>query len=314
MPSHRIVLTNKGFRTISTEFIVDVFSFVLLVGLTTLGLIINPRDLPYFSILLIISILVFMLYRTKNGYLYPFNFFYQILLFWIITPPIFLNYYTIPFIGILLVGYFYSNNPFQRIYFPLGLMLSLVVVSLFFIFGKYNLTYEMLQTGEQLKNLQIDRAEVSGYFFHFTESPLGTFNTNSFSLIEKLSFYTPLLMITFSFRQKNIFLDFFLIIGMALMCLYFFKENIEFLKTRPIALLSVWYLIFSAPGRNRGFSIIYSILTLLITGVIFFALINIGYSFPPILIPILFFLIQSALYILTQNSYKLNLDLSKKSI
>lgn len=307
MPSHRVRLTNKGFRSISTDLFLDIVSITLLVLLTAISLYQNLNMLPYFSIFSIISLLVFFLYRTKNGYLYPLHFFYHILLFWVITPPIFINYYTVPIAGVVVAGYFYASNPFQKIYFPMGLALSILVVALVLLFGKNSLSIEMLQPGEQLKNLQIDNIQVSGYFFQPTESPTGFFNTNSFSLIEKLSFITPLLLITLVFRQKNVFLDFILILGMGGMCLYFFGENVDFVKSKPLALLSAWYLIFSAPGRNRGFSANFSIPALFLTGIFAFTVIKQNYGFPPIALPICFFFCQSFLYVLTQDSINFRL-------
>lgn len=312
MPAHRVKLTNKGFRTISTDFFLDGISFTILIALTCLSLFQNFSMVPYFSIFSIISLLVFFLYRTKNGYLYPFHFFYHILLFWIITPPIFINYYTIPIAGVLVAGYFYLNNPFQKIYFPLGLALSLFVVAIVLLFGKGSLSIQMLEPGEQLKGLQIDSIQISGYFFQPIESPTGYFNTNSYSLIEKFSFLTPILLFTLVMRQKNVFLDFILILGMAGMSLNFFGENVEFIKSKPLAVLSTWYLIFSAPGRNRGFSADYSLIALAITGILALTIIKENNGFPPIALPTCFFFCQSFLYVLTQDSLNFKMLLNYK--
>ena len=313
MPSHKIKLSDKGFKTLSTDFFIDIIAVLILFFVVLFSLFQQTNVIFIFGVFLLISIGVFIYYRTRNGYLYPLSFFYQILLFWAITPPIFLNWYTIPIIGIFLFGLYYKKNIIQSIYFPMSLYLSLLVTAMVFIFGKSFLYKELFSQDSASLYYFIDHTNISGYFFRINQSIMGSFHPDSFSILEKIGYFSPLLVITLSIRQKNVLLDFILLIGMGGLIFHFFGENLEYLKNRSIVLISLWYLIFAAPGRNKGFSLNYSLISLVFTGVITLLLIRGSYGFPPIMIPVTFFIIQSILYLLTQDPNAINLKIFKRN-
>ena len=301
MPSHKIKLSDKGFKTLSTDFFIDIIAVLILFFVVLFSLFQQTNVIFIFGVFLLISICVFIYYRTRNGYLYPLSYFYQILLFWAITPPIFLNWYTVPIIGIFLFGLYYNKNIIQSIYFPMSLYLSLLVTAMVFIFGKSFLYKELFSQDSASLYYFIDHTNISGYFFRANQSIIGSFHPDSFSILEKIGYFSPLLVITLSIRQKNVLLDFILLIGMGGLIFHFFGENLEYLKNRSIVLISLWYLIFAAPGRNKGFSLNYSLISLVFTGLFSLLFIKESMGFPPIMIPISFFIFQSIIYILTQD-------------
>lgn len=312
MPTHKISLTSNGFKTISTDFIIDSLVSFLLFCITIFSLYQNPQYLLLFGVLILGSTIVYLFFRARNGYLYPLGYFYQIMLFWVITPPVFINWQTIPFICIILFLFHYKSNPFKTIYFPMSIYLCLIVSSVVLIFGKSSLYMNILNISQNQGYLFLTNYEVSGYFFRINESLTGSYSNISFSIIEKFSFLSPLLIGTIALRQKNIFIDFLLIIGMVLLSYFFFGQNIEFLQDRCAVLVCIWYLIFSAPGKNKGFSLNYSLFSLFLTGIFSFLLIKESMGFPPIMLPISFFFIQSILYIITQDPNFYKVPLSKR--
>jgi hypothetical protein len=312
LPSHKIKLSDKGFKTLSTDFIIDIFALLILFSLVIFSLFQHSKIIFVFSLYALISIGVYIYYRARNGYLYPLGFFYQILLFWAITPPVFLNWYTVPLIGFILFGLYYKKNIVQSIYFPMSLYLSLLVTTIVFVFGKTYLYKELFAQDSTSLYYFLDHTNISGYFFRTNQSIIGSFHSDSFSIIEKIGYFSPLLVLTLSFRQKNVLLDFLLLLGMGGLIFHYFGENLEYLKNRSIALLSLWYLIFSAPGRNKGFSLNYSIISLVFTGAITLLLIKGSFGFPPIMIPVTFFIVQSILYLLTQDPGPHNFNIFKR--
>lgn len=301
MPSHKITLTDKGFKSLSTDFIIDCLTGILLFITVLFYTLQNTKNLILFGFFLFISSGIYIFYRTKNGYLYPVGFFYQLLLFWAITPPLFINWYSISFVGVVLFGIYYKKNPFQSTYFPLSLYLTLIASSSIFIFGQSYLYKELMELNSLNSYYFINHDNILGYFFKLFSSPTGSFNSNGYSILEKLGYFSPLLMATLSFRQKNVFLDFILVVGIFTLSLLYFQNNIEFLFERALVLVSFWYLVFAAPGRYKGFSLYYSLLSLSLTAAFSVLFINDSSIFPPIMIPISFFIFQSLIYIFTQD-------------
>jgi hypothetical protein len=301
MPTHKITLTDKGFKTLSTEFIMDCLAGIILLGIVFTYTIQETNNLMLFGFFLLITSGIYIFYRTKNGYIYPVGFFYQILLFWALTPPLFINWYSVSFVGVIMFGLYYKKNPFQTTYFPMSVCLALLITSSVFLFGKIYIYKELMDVSTNTSYFFLDNVYISGYFFKLFSSPNGSFSANSYSIFEKLGYYSPLLMATLSFRQKNVLIDFVLILGMFGLSLLYFENNLEYLIERPFVLVTAWYLIFAAPGRNKGFSLYFSILSLILTGMFTLTFIKESSSFPPFMVIISFFLFQSIIYIITQN-------------
>ena len=301
MPSHKVTLTDKGFKSLSSDFIIDCLAGFILFSVVMSHTIRHTNNLVLFGFFMLIAIGVYIFYRTKNGYLYPIGYFYQVLLFWAITPSLFINWYSISIIGIILFGIHYKNNPFQSTYFPLSIYLTLLISTSIFVFGQSYMYKELLDTSTNSSYFFIDHSSITGYFFKLNTSPNGSFNPNGYSILEKLGYYSPLLMATLSFRQKNVLLDFILVVGIFGLSLLYFGENLDFLKERTVVIVSLWYLAFAAPGRNKGFSLYYSFISLVFTGLFSLLFIKESMGFPPIMIPISFFIFQSIIYILTQD-------------
>ncbi|MCB1142982.1 MAG: hypothetical protein H7A24_17970 [Leptospiraceae bacterium] len=300
MPSHKIVLTNKGFKTLGSEMFVDIVHlFFSLLALSFFSYLHNQYSLQ-FTLFYIISILIYIFYRIKNGHFYPFSYFYQISIFFLITPLIFLNWVTLPISMALLAVSLFKKNPFKEIYFPMGLFLSLISISIGIIMEKHHI-FQTLLTPPQNPDTFLLHSNLSGIFFYSFENPVGAIDFKNFSIVESYGLYIMVFISPFLLKKYNLFSDALVLAGMFFLIGMHYQNEFQTLQDRIINTTCLWFLIYTSPGRNHGFSFLFSFISLVFTMGISYLSLKGNLEYPIVLTILGFFLIQSALFLLIRE-------------
>lgn len=297
MPFRKVSLTNQGFKILSTSIYVDVLSILLTLFLFLYGQNFHFDKIFSYSVFLLISIIFYIYHSSKIGYIYLLSFVYQILLYFLLTPSLYVNFINILFTALFTFPLFLKGNPFQRLYFPLGLYMSLInsmlgLIEMNFQIVKFNiLDFE----GEEFQKLTTifwkNEFLDSDYYFHAsTFSPLE--NTHIFAL---LGFGMIL------FREYAFFLDFFSSILVFCMVVVLYDFEIVFYKEKILSSTVMWVLLVFGPGRNFGFSYSYTLIALGLTGIFSYSMWNLKEEVPVVVFIVIYFLIQSFLFLLEYN-------------
>ncbi|HMW05439.1 MAG TPA: hypothetical protein PK079_04200 [Leptospiraceae bacterium] len=308
MSSHSILLTNRGFKVFSDDFFVDIFSFLVLYGISIFVALQNLSFAFYLIVLLISSSLFYIFYKLRIGYIYYIGFFYQMLLYLLITPLGFLNWFTLSIsLGIYFL-FSLKGNLFYKFRFPAGLFLSLLTVSTALFLDHFHILKMNLATSNSEIPMLSFYSGISGLFLTPMSIPGSSFLNLSFSVLESLDLYLLILVGFVFLRQENFLLDLFLISVFVFLFSFYYRYDILLCKNKIINFSSLWYILFSAPGRSHHLSSFIS----LIVGVLALAagwfLIQSGLIFPPILFIIIFFILYGfTFYLVTESIFAKNL-------
>ncbi|MDX1960624.1 MAG: hypothetical protein SFU98_18780 [Leptospiraceae bacterium] len=291
MPSHKVSLTNRGFKILSTDISVDSLSLLFLAIMIFLNLFIQPNLLIVFIPMMILSGAYYFFHRFKVGYLYPIGFLYQLFLFFIITPNFGLNILSLLVSLSVLFLLLYFENPFRTLYFPIGLFLSLIATSVSLVFRYYNDTF--LQINSKL--IRFEDTTISGQFFKTTFLENG-FPAETFSFYELGGLFSILLIAPIFLRQFSLTLDSLLYFGFLMISAFYYRFDMEIFGGKVFTLATLFYLILSAPGRNFGFSYLFAGLTVFLSSIIIYWFVLEVYVLPPILVIVIYFFVQSIFF------------------
>jgi hypothetical protein len=301
LSSHSILLTNRGFKVFSSDFFVDALSFISLFTIAVFTVFQNLSFLFYFLFAYVAAALFYLYYKLNVGYIYYLSFFYQLTLYLLITPIGFLNWFTISFSLVVYFVFSLRGNVFYKFRFPPGLFLSLLSVALGLILGRMNII-----------NLNVFAATsempfsffpiVTGMYMNPFISFGNSFAPTFFSILESLDLYLLMLVGFLFLRQENFILDVILISVMAFIFSYFYRYDLLICKNKIINFTSLWYILFSAPGRSHHLSSFLSLIVALGTLVTSWFLIQANLVFPPILFIIIFFILYGIIFYLVTES------------
>jgi hypothetical protein len=305
LPSHKVSLTNRGFKILSTDLHIDFASLGIVSILLFLGWSSKlDTDLLYAEAFFF-STLLYVFYRYKFGYLYFVSFFYQIILFLLLTPIGYLNPYTILVSFLFTFPFFIGRNSFQAIYFPMGLYMSLIA-------------YCAGVLGEKLSFWKIQKLSLvglenylPGFFFKpflvekafYSESLLSPLELSGFSALLGLGILI--------LREFSFFMDFSCSSLMVAILLFLFQFDLALFQPILIPLFIAWFLLFAGPGRNFGFSYIFSIISLVFTGLVCYLLWKKEWVVPPIAIISVYFVIQTFFYMIVMGKLLRNIPFLK---
>lgn len=298
MPSHKVSLTNRGFKILSTDLQVDFLSIALVGTLLIFGWSVKTESLLLYAETFFLASLLYLFYRYKFGYIYFAAFFYQIILFLLITPISYLNTITILLSFVFTFPFLLGKNSFQKINFPMSLFMSLVVMGTGLV-------------GEKLKLLNINKlsfsssleSHVPGFFFVPTFSGELFFSEGLFSPIEMCGLFALLGLGILFLREFSFFLDLACYSFLVGIFLFLFQFDLELYKGQIIALSTMWFLLLAGPGRNFGFSYIFSFISLVFTATLSYLFWKGEWNLPPILVMVTFFLIQSLFFVLVMGKF-----------
>lgn len=301
MSSHSILLTNRGFKVFSSDFWIDNLSFISLFAVAILAVFQDVSFLFYFSFAYVAFALFYLYYKLKVGYIYYLSFFYQLTLYLLLTPIGFLNWFTISFSLCVYFVFSLRGNVFYKFRFPTGLFLTLLSVGLGLILEKlYILKLNLFAINPEMPFGFFPT--LTGIFVNPMVASGETFSPAFFSILESLDLYL-LMFVGFLFlRQENFLLDLILIGVIAFLFSYYYRHDLMACKNKIINFTSLWYILFSAPGRSHHLSSIYSLFVALCTVGIFYLLIQSGYIFPPVLLIIIFFILYGIIFYLVTES------------
>jgi hypothetical protein len=65
MPSHKVTLTDKGFKSLSTDFIIDCLAGFILFSVVVSHTVRHTNNLVLFGFFMLVAIGVYIFYRTK---------------------------------------------------------------------------------------------------------------------------------------------------------------------------------------------------------------------------------------------------------
>jgi len=301
LSSHSILLTNRGFKVFSSDFIIDNFAFISLFAIAILTVFQDLSFLFYFSFAYLASALFYLYYKLKVGYIYYLSFFYQLTLYLLLTPVGFLNWFTISFSLCVYFIFSLRGNVFYKFRFPAGLFLTLLSVALGLILERlYILKLNLFAINSEMPFGFFPK--VTGIFLNPFVASGEIFSPSFFSILESLDLYL-LMFVGFLFlRQENFILDLTLIAMIAFIFGFYYRYDLMFCKNKVINFTSLWYILFSAPGRSHHLSSLYSLFVALCTVGISYFLIHSGYIFPPILFIIIFFILYGIIFYLVTES------------
>lgn len=299
MPSHKVSLTNQGFRIVSDDFYIDLFALVVLGSLSLLSLFTVPEQILQFIFLAAVSGGFYFLYRQKVGYLYSVSFFSHILLFWLLCPPFARNWVSLAAATVISFGLLWKGNPFREIYFPFSLFIILVsiAVSLVFIEG-FHFIFPLKSTG-YLPWFADENLIPGSYQSGLCLS--GPANYRYYSYLESLRamlIFIPCLSLLRQYTKK---LDFFLLLLFFASAAFIFRFDSALSQERAVTLSCIWFLLFSMPGKNYGFSYIYSGFSLIISTLLSMLLFHYYPELPPFIIVLNFFLCQSMFFVFVRQ-------------
>ncbi|MCB1160640.1 MAG: hypothetical protein KDK45_24280, partial [Leptospiraceae bacterium] len=286
MSANSYILTNKGFKLLSREFYVDIFSTLILGICLAFFSFIKPSFI--FSTLLAFSLFIPILiyYRFRVGYIYNLGFIYQIFLYLLITPQVFQEWYLILLTALVLFPFYAFESVFRQIPFPLGIFLAGINSGLGFIFHHFEYLQIPILTEIEMFPEIFPSALMPGLFFT-RFSPGNYFPAFSiFSAMESFGTFSLVLIPLFflkqgkSLRELSLCILFFLLLTLA--------YRYDFLLEYPslISATVIWYLAYSSPGRNSNRGFIPSLTALFISAILllFFAASNQVNRLPPMAI------------------------------
>jgi hypothetical protein len=297
LPSHKVALTNKGFKILSNDLQID-FIFLLFVGTLLIYSYSTFQSFLLYAETFLLASLVYILYRYKFGYLYFIGFFYQIILFLLITPIGYLNFFTIFISFLFTVPFLIKQNSFQKIYFPISLYMSLLATTLGLSLEKLKIfSFPKLSFSSSLG------AYLPGVYFTTSFSEQLPFSDLLFSPLELSNFYALLALGILFLREFNFFLDLFSYLSFVGILVFLFQFDLELFENKIISLSVTWFLLQAGPGRNFGFSSLFSLLSVITTAIISYLLWKEEWSFPPMLVVFIFFTVQSLFFIIVMEKF-----------
>ncbi len=299
MPSHKVSLTNHGFRIVSDDFYIDIFSLLVLGSLSVLSIFSVPEPILQFLFLAAASGAFYFLYRQKVGYLYSVSFFSHMLLFWLLSPPFARNWVSLITALVISFGLLWKGNPFREIYFPFSLFIILISISVSLVFVEgFHLIFPL---------------KSSGYLPWFSDENLipgnyqsglclsGPANYRYYSYLESLRAMLIFIPCLSFLRQYTKKLDFFLLLIFFVSAAFIFRFDPSLSQERAVTLSCIWFLFFSMPGKNYGFSYIYSGFSLVISTSLSIVLFHYYPELPPFIIVLKFFLCQSIFFVFVRR-------------
>ncbi len=301
MSSHSILLTNRGFKVFSNDFFVDVLAFISLFTIAVFTVFQDLSFLFYFSFAYLAAALFYLYYKLKVGYIYYLSFFYQLTLYLLITPIGFLNWFTISFSLIVYFIFSLRGNVFYKFRFPMGLFLSLLSVALGLILERMHI----IKLSVFAVNPEMPFSffpSVTGMYLNPFISVGDSFAPTFFSILESLDLYLLMLVGFLFLRQENFILDIILISVMAFIFSYYYRYDLVLCKNKIINFTSLWYILFSAPGRSHHLSSFLSLFVSLGTLIASWFLIQANLVFPPIIFIIIFFILYGIIFYLVTES------------
>ena len=295
MSSHSILLTNRGFKVFSSDFFIDVLASISLLAIAIFIVLQDLSFLFYFSFAYIAAALFYLYYKLKVGYIYYLSFFYQITLYLLITPIGYLNWFTISFsLGVYFV-FSLTGNVFYKFRFPSGLFLSLLSVALGLFMERLNiLNLNVFAINPEMPFSFFPK--VTGIFMNPYISSGESFASSYFSVLETLDLYLLVLVGFLFLRQENFVLDILLIAAIAFLFSYYYRFDLLLCKNKIINFTSLWYILFSAPGRSHHLSSFFSLFVAISTLGLSWFLLESKISFPPILFVIIFFIFYGIMF------------------
>lgn len=301
MSSHSILLTNRGFKVFSTDFLIDVLSFLSLFGIAIFTVFQDVSFLFYFSFAYIAAALFYLYYKLKVGYIYYLSFFYQLTLYLLITPIGFLNWFTISFsLGVYFI-FSLTGNVFYKFRFPVGLFLAIQSVALGLLLEKLNiLNLNIFAVNPEMPFSFSPK--VTGLFMNPDISLGESFAPSYFSILETLDLYLLVLVGFIFLRQENFLLDLILIVSVGLLFGYFYRFDLLLCKNKIINFTCLWYILFCAPGRSHHLSSFFSLIVAISTFGVSWFLIESKYIFPPIIFVTIFFILYGIVFYLVTES------------
>lgn len=293
MPSRKITLTNQGFKILSNDLLADLFSILIVGFLLLFEQSWNLDKLFSYLILFLLSSILYIYYNYKIGYLYIASFIYQVLLYLLLTPNIYINLGNIFLTFLFTIPFLLHKNSLQKIYFPLGLYMSLINTCLGLIethFQILKFTVITLQ-GEEFQKLPT--------IFWTTEFlDFGFFHISTFTPLEKSSIFALTGLGVLIFRDYTFLLDLISFIVCIFLVSLLYNLELTFYIEKILAVSIAWVLLVFGPGRNFGFSYSYTFLTLGLTGIFSYSVWNWKASLPNLFFLVLYFLIQTFLFLL----------------
>ncbi|MEM7179352.1 MAG: hypothetical protein AAF518_00575 [Spirochaetota bacterium] len=303
--SHSIVLTKTGFRVISSEFQTDIFSSLLVFGVLSFALALNLHLLPYILLVLGTSLAIFLYYKKRIGYIYPLAFFYQVMLFLLAVPIVFLQWFPLVIAFLSLFACFSKSNPFRDSTLPIGIFLLALVSSLALLANAYNSGLNLF-IGNYTNPLGINNPNISGIFFSPIFSMTVPYAASSYSILENLGMYSIFFLGFAILREDNFWIEFILIASFFAISSLNSRFDFALVYQQNLITTVIWYLFHSAPGRsyNANYSLsIFALIGTLGGSVLLVSLIG---SFPPILNIFFYFFSRAVGFFVMQNLVRKN--------
>ncbi|MBE7410604.1 MAG: hypothetical protein L6Q54_06955 [Leptospiraceae bacterium] len=293
MSAHKIRPTYTGYFTKSIEFFTDLFLFILISAFTVFSIFSNLNLFLSFLGILFTFVVVYFLKIRKKEYVYITQFFYQVILFFFITPIVFLQptvvyFISIP-IGVLLL---FPKKSFRYLDFPFGLFLSVLHVSIFFIMIQVDILNIPFTQIEFPITPQLENENTLGMFF-LPKYFLANSIFNLFSIVENYGYILFTLLGIFAILRKNFFNDLIVFILIFFSFLLYYFEDIFIFRNQIFLYTAIWYFLYISIGRNFRALQVESVVSAAIT-LIFATAINPN-NYPPILLMIVFFSVRSIL-------------------
>ncbi len=232
MPSHKVILTNKGFKILSTDIVIDLITLGLAITVLAIGGTWNMDKFLFVSASYIFGALLYFFYRYKFGYIYIVSFIYQITLFLLITPVAFLKWPILLLTFASIVPFFWKKNIFQKLYFPLGLFMGLLASMYGLLFRSFRwIKFPVLSTDPLSQYLS--EFHVPGSFFLQNDSGDFVFSGEMFSSLELAGLFSLISIGSILLRQFHFLLDLFLLNGMFFVVAYYFRFDFPYFQFKP---------------------------------------------------------------------------------
>ncbi len=292
MPSHKIFPTHTGYFSRSLEFFRDLTFFILCTALLIFTFLFNPYLLAMFLGAIVVFAIVYIIKIHRGEYVYFTQFFYQPVLFFLITPLVFLRIEIVAaviFVGAVLV---LPKKTFRSLDFPLGLFLSIFSVAISLILAKMNVLDTFANSGKFSLMISEPVPDIAGLFF-LPGFEAMEHDFSILSLLENYGIYVSVFWIIFAVIRKSFLWDFLVLVLMILSFLVYYSEDIHFYIGRIVTNSAIWYFLYISIGRNFRALNFESFLSLGFSlGIAVFFDPN---KYPPIVLIAVFFIFRSIL-------------------
>ncbi|MCB1190947.1 MAG: hypothetical protein KDK90_10955 [Leptospiraceae bacterium] len=265
MAAHNIILTDKGFKILTNNYKSDLISLCMLLAMLLIFTFLNLYLLPYILIFYFVCSIPYFYQKINKGYIYSVSYYYQLTITMLLVPPAFMKWQILVFVFLIFIPMYLKKDPLKQVRFSMGLFLSILFIAIGLILKKIGWV-DINYLDNPMFSFSLNSYSKASVllFSQFSFQGIGVSNA-LFSIFEHFGILLYIIPLTLIFTGdqflKNI--SIFILILILLSINYHSEITTVFSKIANHA--CIWYIFYSAPGKNFYLNFKITIISLFFT-------------------------------------------------